>query len=63
MPLPAGTPDAEGFGIEAVLVDSREPYEFDFDQGLDDLSIELPGMAAEDVEVRLKDGTLIEIRP
>lgn len=27
---------------DSVLVDSREPYEFDFDQGLDDLSIELP---------------------
>lgn len=27
---------------DSVLVDSREPYEFDFGQGLDDLSIELP---------------------
>lgn len=27
---------------DSVLIDSREPYEFDFGQGLDDLSIELP---------------------
>lgn len=27
---------------DAVLIDSREPYDFDFGAGLDDLSIELP---------------------
>lgn len=27
---------------DSILIDSREPYEFDFGSGLDDLSIELP---------------------